>query len=100
MSGMRAGMPGWSRCLNSTVLTPACAAPCRAFASIASVISTPITCPADPTMVAAIRLSRPAPQPTSITCSPERSAPRLKGLPVPAKDATLASGMPLSQSSA
>ena len=63
-------------------------------------MSTPITRPSGPTFLAAIRLSIPAPQPTSTTLSPGRNSPRLKGFPVPAKDSMEASGMPISHSSA
>src|SRR5215212_5834857 len=63
------------------------------------VMSTPITRPLGATFLAAIRLSKPAPHPTSTTNSPGRSSPRLKGLPVPAKDSTQDLGMPSSHSS-
>src|SRR3712207_1580340 len=64
------------------------------------VISTPMTRPPGPTFLAAIKLSIPAPDPTSTTLSPRRNSPRLKGLPVPANDSTEDSGMPSSHSSA
>src|SRR5438105_5661018 len=42
----------------------------------------------------------PPPQPTSTTCSPGCNLPTLNGLPVPAKEAIVGSGMPSSQVSA
>src|SRR5215212_6143482 len=63
------------------------------------VMSTPITRPSGVTFFAATKLSIPAPHPTSTTLSPGRSSPRLKGLPVPAKDSMEDSGMPSSHSS-
>src|SRR5829696_2796795 len=64
------------------------------------VMSTPITRPSGAIFLAAIRLSIPAPEPKSTTLSPGRSSPRLKGLPVPAKDSMEGSGMSSSHSSA
>src|SRR5712692_5562126 len=42
----------------------------------------------------------PPPQPTSTMCSPDCNPPTLNGLPVPAKDAIVGSGMPSSHASA
>ena len=53
----------------------ASAIPRRAFSSIASVISTPITWPEGPTALAAMCPSRPAPEPTSTTYSPSLGVP-------------------------
>jgi len=66
---------------------------------MAGVISTPITWPEGATMREAIRLSSPAPQPTSTTRSPGCSSAMLNGLPVPAKDSTAGSAIPASHSS-
>ena len=41
-------------------------------------------------MAAAIRLSIPAPQPTSTTCSPASRGPAPKGLPAPVRDKLVA----------
>src|SRR6266540_1522056 len=48
---------------------------------------------------AATRLSMPPPQPTSTTCSACCKAPTLNGLPVPANEAIVGSGIPSSQAS-
>src|SRR6266542_1618287 len=48
---------------------------------------------------AATRLSMPPPQPTSTTCSACCKVPTLKGLPVPANEAIVGSGIPSSQAS-
>jgi hypothetical protein len=58
------------------VVYPGFGAARRALASMAGVMSTPTTWPSVPTMRAAIRLSSPAPQPTSTTRSPGCAARR------------------------
>ena len=77
---------------NSALVRPAAAALRAALASIAGVMSTPSTRPVDPTMRAAIRLSKPAPQPMSSARSPGASGPNSNGLPVPANDSTAPAG--------
>ena len=53
----------------------------RAFASMASVISTPMTRPVGPTFLAASRQSKPAPEPRSSTTSPGFKAANACGFP-------------------
>ena len=66
---------------NSTLASPAFPALARAFSSIASVMSTPITRPAGPTLRAASKQSKPAPLPRSSTVSPGSSPATACGLP-------------------
>ena len=71
---------------------PALRAPVAAFSNMAGVMSMLMTRPDGPTWPAAIKLSNPAPQPTSSTVSPGRRSPIENGLPVPANDSTVSSG--------
>ena len=66
---------------NSTLPRPDFSALARAFSSMASVISTPITRPAGPTLRAARKQSKPAPLPRSSTVSPGCIAATACGLP-------------------
>src|SRR5687767_6028375 len=79
---------------NSTCVKPSASAVARDLASISGVMSTPTTRPVSPTWPAATKLSKPAPEPTSTTRSPDRSGRSENGLPTPAKDSTARSGSP------
>src|SRR4030043_1445507 len=54
-----------------------------AFSTISGVISTPITLPPPPTLLAARKQSNPAPEPRSRTVSPSFNDARATGLPHP-----------------
>ena len=58
-----------------------------AAASMASVISIPMTLPVGPTFSAAIRRSSPAPEPRSRTVCPDSTPENARGLPQPNDDA-------------
>jgi hypothetical protein len=56
-------------------------------------MSTPTTRPEAPTCCAAMKQSKPAPEPASTTRSPGSSLRKEKGFATPAKDSTASSGM-------
>gem|GEM_PF-6542052 len=78
--------------LNSNCVRPMLSAVLRDFYNMVSVMSTPITLPVGPTILAAMKQSKPLPEPTSNTVSPGAISPTEKGLPTPAKDSTASSG--------
>jgi hypothetical protein len=67
----------------STLSWPAAAMFSRAFWIISSVMSTPITRPSGPTVRAAIKRSKPAPEPRSRTVWPASTSLNANGLPQP-----------------
>jgi hypothetical protein len=86
------GSASTSPSTNSTFVLLIVSALARALASICGVMSMPVTCPAEPTICAAISESVPAPEPRSSTRSPGRSRPSANGFATPAKDSAALSG--------
>jgi hypothetical protein len=70
----------------------------RAFASCASVMSTPMTRPAEPVRWAAMNESVPEPEPRSMTLSPGWMRARSSMWPTPANEASAAAGTASSHS--
>jgi hypothetical protein len=83
----------------STFARPAAAMFSRALAIISSVMSTPMTRPAGPTLRAASSRSMPAPEPRSRTTCPGLTSENASGLPQPKEFTTVSGGSAASSSS-
>src|ERR1043165_1386281 len=94
-SGMSSMYPRWK----SMFVARTSDAAARAASSISGVMSIDTTRPFGPTMREAMRVSIPAPQPSSTIVSPACSEPRANGFPGPARRSIDDSGMPASISS-
>ena len=88
----RSGSASTSASCSSMLARPMAPPLSRARASIAGVMSTPMTRPDGPVICAAMSRSVPAPQPRSSTTAPGSMPPSVQWFATPAKLSTVASG--------